>query len=150
MNQARVGEDVVAPDGPGTADSARASDPVRLITPRERHEADPTPGMVREQAIAVEGMWAGLVRTEAHAASGWHHHGEHDTTIYVVDGDVRLEFGPDGADVVDASPGDFIYVPKGAVHRESNPSAGESHIVVVRAGSGPPTVNVEGPAPSPG
>lgn len=125
-----------------------ASDPVSLVTPAERVEADPTPGMVREQALSVDGMWAGLVRTEPGMVSGWHHHGEYDTTIYVVSGAVRMESGPGGADVVDAVPGDFLHVPKGAVHREANPSNEESHLVVVRAGHGPPVINVDGPAPS--
>lgn len=123
-----------------------AERPLALITPAERRDADPTPGMAREEAIAVDGLWAGLVRTEAHAASGWHHHGDYETAIFVVDGDVRLEFGHEGRQVIDARPGDFIHVPKGAIHRESNPSTDESHIVVVRAGTGPPTVNVDGPA----
>lgn len=120
-------------------------DPVVRVTPGELQEADPTPGMVREEAIAVGGMWAGLVRTEARAASGWHHHGDHDTTIYVVEGDVRIEFGPDGERVMEAGPGDFIHVPKHVVHRESNPADVASRIVVVRAGRGPTTINVQGP-----
>ena len=41
-----------------------ASEPVHHIRPGERVEADPTPGMTRERAIEVEGLWAGLVRTE--------------------------------------------------------------------------------------
>ena len=39
-----------------------ASDPVSRITPEGRVETGPTPGIVREQAIAVEGLWAGLAR----------------------------------------------------------------------------------------
>jgi uncharacterized RmlC-like cupin family protein len=102
--------------------------------------------MVREQAIAVDGLWAGLVRTEAHMVSGWHHHGDYDTSIYVVRGAVRLESGPGGCQIVDAGPGDFLYVPKGAIHREGNPGPEESHLVVVRAGQGPAVINVDGPA----
>lgn len=120
-------------------------DRVRLVTAEERREGDPTPGMVREQAIGVPGMWAGLVRTQARMASGWHHHGEHDTAIFVVDGQLRMESGPGGEDVAEARPGDFLHVPKGVIHRESNPAGQESHIVVVRAGEGPPTINVDGP-----
>lgn len=122
-----------------------ASERVVLITAKERSEDDPTPGMVRERAIAVEGMWAGLVRTEAHMTSGWHHHGDHDTAVYVVDGGVRMEFGPDGREVIEAGPGDFIHVPKGVIHREGNPVDRESQVIVVRAGYGPPTINVAGP-----
>jgi uncharacterized RmlC-like cupin family protein len=127
-----------------TVDAPR---PVSHVTPSERVLADPTPGMVREQAVSVDGIWAGLVRTEAQMISGWHHHGEHDSTIFVVRGALRMESGPGGADVVEARAGDFVHVPKGAIHREGNPSDEESHIVVVRAGRGPTTINVEGPAP---
>lgn len=123
-----------------------ASDPVGHIRPEGRVEADPTPGMVREQAIAIDGMWSGFVRTAARMTSGWHHHGDHDSTIYVVSGGLRMESGPGGRDVVEAREGDFLHVPKGAVHRESNPDDTESRIVVVRAGRGPPTINVDGPA----
>jgi uncharacterized RmlC-like cupin family protein len=104
--------------------------------------------MVREEAISVEGLWGGLVRTDAGMTSGWHHHGDYDTSIYVASGSLRMESGPAGADVIEAQPGDFVFVPKGVIHRESNPSELESHLVVVRAGSGPPVVNVDGPPPA--
>ena len=124
-----------------------ASDPVRRIRPEDRTEGDRTPGMAREQAVAVEGMWSGFVRTDPHATSGWHHHGEYDTTIYVVEGDLHMECGPGGGVVVDAIAGDFVFVPRGAIHREGNPGDSESHLVVVRAGTGPAVINVDGPAP---
>ena len=108
--------------------------------------ADPTPGMTREVALQTEGMWSGTVDTAAGTVSGWHHHGTHDTTLYIVHGRMRLESGPDGAHVVEAGPGDFLHVPAGAVHRESNPGDEPSRAVIVRCGSGTPTVNVEGPA----
>ncbi len=111
--------------------------------------ADPTPGMTRQVALQTETMWSGAVDTEGGAVSGWHHHGDHDTTLYIVSGRMRLESGPDGRDVVDAGPGDFLRVPAGAVHRESNPGDDPSRAVIVRCGSGTPTVNVEGPASAP-
>ena len=120
--------------------------PARLVPPEERVEADPTPGMTRERAIDVDGMWAGLVRTEAGATSGWHHHGDYETSIYVAAGTLRMESGPGGADVIHAEAGDFVHVPKGAIHRETNDGERESHLVVVRAGHGVPTINVDGPA----
>ncbi len=125
-----------------------ADDRVVLITATERREGDPTPGMVREQAIAVENLWAGLVKTEAHMTSGWHHHGDHDTAVYVVEGGLRMEFGPDGREVIQAGPGDFIHIPRWAIHREGNPADRQSEIIVVRAGTGPPTINVAGPQSS--
>jgi uncharacterized RmlC-like cupin family protein len=121
--------------------------PVTRVTPGDRVQGEQTPGMTREQAIALEGMWARLVRTEAGMMSGWHHHGDYDTSIYVVRGSLRMESGPGGSRVVNAGPGDFLHVPKGAIHREGNPGSEESHLIVVRAGRGPAVVNVDGPAP---
>lgn len=123
---------------------------VRRIAPAERTEGAATPGMVREQAIATDGMWAGYVRTAAAMVSGWHHHGAYETTIYVLSGGLRMEFGPAGGRTVEAGPGDFVYVAPGAIHRESNPTDVESQIVVVRSGTGEPVVNVDGPEPVPG
>lgn len=116
------------------------------VQPSERRPDEyVTPGMVREEAIATEGLWSGFVRTPGGSVSGWHHHGDHETSIYLVAGAMRMEFGPDGRELIDLTPGDFCYVPAGIVHRESNPSDEESQAVVVRAGKGPPTVNVDGP-----
>jgi uncharacterized RmlC-like cupin family protein len=98
-----------------------AADPVRLVPPADRVEGERTPGMTREQAISIEGLWAGLVQTEAHMTTGWHHHADYDTSIYVIDGSLRMESGPGGTSVVEAGPGDFVHVPKGAIHREGNP-----------------------------
>ena len=126
------------------------SDPARLVSPAERVESDPTPGMLRERAIDVEGLWAGFVRTAPGMTSGWHHHGDYETSIYVAAGTLRLESGPAGETTVTAVAGDFVHIPRGAVHREANDGDKESHLIVVRAGSGPPTINVDGPAPPPG
>jgi uncharacterized RmlC-like cupin family protein len=101
--------------------------------------------MDRQQAVATQNMWSGWVRTEAGMQSGWHHHGEYETTIYVLTGAMRMEFGPAGSTTVAAGPGDFVYVPKGVVHRESNPSSGPADLIVVRAGRGESTINVDGP-----
>jgi uncharacterized RmlC-like cupin family protein len=125
-----------------------STDRIRLVRPHERAPGASTAGMLREQAIATEGMWAGLVRTEPRMASGWHHHADYESAIYVVSGRFHLEFGPGGLDAVDAGPGDFIHVPRAAIHRESNPLDTEATLIVVRAGRGDPVVNVEGPQPT--
>ena len=97
-------------------------------------------------AMHEDGMWTGVVDTEPGAVSGWHHHGDHETTLFIVSGRMRLESGVDGGDVVEAGPGDFIRVPAGAVHRESNPGLEPSRAVIVRCGTGEPTINVDGTA----
>ena len=118
---------------------------VRLIRPEDRTPGHPTPGMQREQAASTDRTWAGFVTTDAGMVSGWHHHGDHESHIYVVSGRMRMESGPGGADVVEAQAGDFIFVPPHTVHRESNPASEDSTVVVVRAGSGEVVVNVNGP-----
>ncbi len=118
---------------------------VRRIRPDERTEGPATAGMIREEAVATEAMWAGFVRTGPGMVSGWHHHGTFESVIFVTSGALIMEFGPDGAETLEAQPGDFLYVAPGAVHRESNPTAEESHIVVVRVGSGVAVINVDGP-----
>jgi len=119
---------------------------VTVIRPEDRTAGDPTAGMIREEAVATEGMWAGLVHTEPNMASGWHHHGDHESVIHVLEGTLVMEFGPGGETRLEANAGDFVHVPKGTVHRESNPHETEGVAIVVRAGSGPPVVNVDGPA----
>ena len=119
---------------------------ILVVTPGARKPGPSTPGMDRQEAFATDRMWSGVARTEVGMVSGWHHHGEYETTIYVLTGALRMEFGPDGLITVEAGPGDFVYVPKGVVHRESNPSAERADILVVRAGRGESTINVDGPA----
>jgi uncharacterized RmlC-like cupin family protein len=119
---------------------------ILVVAPGERKPGPSTPGMDRQEAFATDRMWSGVARTQVGMVSGWHHHGQYETTIYVLTGALRMEFGPDGSNIVQAGPGDFVYVPKGVVHRESNPSAELADIVVVRVGRGESTINVDRPA----
>jgi uncharacterized RmlC-like cupin family protein len=136
----------VGGDGGGPGGDVRR--PVRRVAAGETEPADPSPGMARERAFEAPGLWAGLVHTQPGAVSGWHHHGEHETCLYVVAGAMRLDFGPGGAVSVEAGAGDFIHVPAHAVHREANPGEVVSTAVIARSGDGAPTVNVDGPAPA--
>jgi uncharacterized RmlC-like cupin family protein len=112
---------------------------------REVADGGATSGMIREQAVADEGVWVGLVKAAPQRPSGWHHHGEYDTYFYVMGGQIRMEFGPDGSKAIEAGPGDFVHVPNNVVHREVNPSDEEASIILTRVGTGPPVINVEGP-----
>jgi uncharacterized RmlC-like cupin family protein len=118
---------------------------VFVVTADQRRAGPPTPGMDRREAFATDQMWAGYARTDPGMVSGWHHHGGYESAIYVLSGSLHMEFGPGGTNAVDAGPGDFVYVPAGAVHRESNPSTQPADIVVVRAGTGESNFNVDGP-----
>ncbi|QIG45878.1 cupin domain-containing protein [Nocardioides anomalus] len=100
--------------------------------------------MHRERAFELPILWSGRVTTQPGALSGWHHHDRNETSLYVVQGVLRLEFeGFDGH--VDAEAGDFVHVPAFTVHRESNPTDLPSVAVIARAGGATPTVNVPAP-----
>ena len=58
-------------------------DEILVVSPSVRKLGPSTPGMDRQQAVATDGMWSGVARTQAGMVSGWHHHGEYETTIYV-------------------------------------------------------------------
>lgn len=102
--------------------------------------------MDRLEAFADESLWMGDVHAAPGSVSGWHHHGEHSTVGRVVSGTLRFEFGSGGHESVEVGPGDYFVVPPGVVHREGNPGADEGLVVLVRQGTGPTVINVDGPA----
>ncbi|HEX2884752.1 MAG TPA: cupin domain-containing protein [Candidatus Limnocylindria bacterium] len=109
-------------------------------------EAGPlTSGMDRRTLMERPDAWVGVVRTEAGVAGGWHHHADHDSYIFVLEGALTIDFGPGGRESVVAGPGDFIFNPAGIVHRERTSADGPGRVFVVRVGGGPHIVNVEGP-----
>jgi len=119
----------------------------RLIRARDRHrQTGQTAGMIREEAVNADGLWVGVVRTEPGRFSSWHHHGAHRSVIYVISGQVQVECGPGGKTMLQARPGDCVYLPPGEIHREGNGGLEESEIVVIRSGEGELVVNVAGPA----
>lgn len=109
-------------------------------------DPSPTPGMTRAHAITADGLTSGTVSVAPGVMSSWHHHGTHETSIYVLKGTLHMEFA---GGAFDAREGDFIHVPAGAAHRESNPGTEPNLAVFSRAGTGAVTVNVEAPTGQP-
>ncbi len=120
--------------------------PVRKVAADELTPGHPTPGMTRLEAVVLDDVWSGIARTEPGVTSDWHHHGDHDTVVYVVNGVFRVETANG---VVAGQPGDFVHVPAHTVHRESNPTDELAEVVLVRRGTGPVVVNVAGPTAQP-
>ena len=118
-----------------------------VVGPGEARPGPATPGMERRELFAHEGRWAGWVRTDAGVAGGWHHHGDHDSYIYVLRGSLTIDFGPGGGDSVRATAGDFIFNPARLVHRETTSAGSDVEAFLVRVGTGPQLVNVDGPDP---
>ena len=120
---------------------------VTVVRPQQRTHLDTiqSPGMHREEAFSGGGAWVGVVHTPAGSTSGWHHHGDYDTYVYLSSGRQLVEFGRDGRERVEAGPGDVIHVGKHVIHRESNPSGDDTLTFVVRVGSGTLVINVDSP-----
>ena len=103
-----------------------------------------TPGIRRRQAFVGEDRWVGRVETQPGEWSGWHHHGETDTYMFVLAGGLEFEFGP-ARERLFVGPEDFALMPAGVIHRERTTPGGFGEIVLVRLGPGPAVVNVDDP-----
>lgn len=96
-----------------------------------------TSGMRREEALSgatvgSERIWTGRTIVSPTTNSGDHHHGESETSIYVVSGHPEFVF-LDGTTErrLHTGPGDFVYVPPWVPHREENPDPDEEAVVVI-------------------
>lgn len=121
------------------------TEPLRRIPAAPLPKIETWPGVTRQEAVTAGALWSGLASLAPGAGTGWHHHGQNHTSLYVISGMVRLEFGPAGSQVLECGPGDFIYVPAGTVHRESNPRDAEATTVMTRADEGQSMYEVDGP-----
>jgi uncharacterized RmlC-like cupin family protein len=96
-----------------------------------------TPGMLREEAISgatvgSDRLWMGRTTVAPAVSSADHHHGESETAIYVVSGHPEFVFlYGDTERRVRTNPGDYVYVPPFAPHREENPDPDEDAVVVI-------------------
>jgi uncharacterized RmlC-like cupin family protein len=123
----------------------------RLVRPDERDkQRDNHPGMSREIAISralvdSERLYASVVRTPPGGTTRVHHHGECETSIYILSGRARFTWGNTGKEnELIADPGDFVYIPAGEIHVESNVSLTEPlEVLVTRNCAEPVTVIVD-------
>ena len=117
----------------------------RRVAATDLFDPGKTSGVTRLQAFAEGAVWVGALINEPHEMSKWHSHPGHETYAYVVEGNMRIEFGPGGSEFVELGPGDFAYVPRDTIHREGNSGHTVSKGVIVRIGEGPVVVDAEGP-----
>ena len=94
-------------------------------------------GMERSIAISrptvgAERLYTALVSTAAGDKTRIHHHGDCETSIYILSGSARYTWGPTGLEnEMTADAGDVIYIPAGEVHVEENASMDEPLVVVL-------------------
>src|ERR687892_45889 len=107
-----------------------------------RSEAGPPPGpptlgMDRRQLLDEGERWIGWVETEPGIAGGWHHHGDRDSYVFILQGEIAIDSGPAGRHRVVASKGDLVVNPARVVHREVTGPGEPAQALVVRIGPGP-------------
>ena len=121
--------------------------PIVVAAVGQAPAADSAAGMDRREILEDGNTWVGWVRADAGMVIDWHHHGDRDSYIYVVSGGITIEFGPGGRERVTATAGDFILSPARVVHRETMSPDATAEFFVVRVGSGPQNISVDGPDP---
>ena len=90
------------------------------------------PGITSETSGATK-IWLGLVTAAPNEKGPPHHHGEAETAAYVLSGYVRVYFGEDFKEYVEAGPGDFLFVPAFVPHIEENPYDEPQQAVLARS-----------------
>ena len=122
---------------------------VRVV--RRDHLSSDTPqtsGLVRHVAFDSRNpdakvLSAFLTTVQPGAATGAHHHGDQETILYVLEGTARYRWGDHLEHVVEAGPGDFVFIPAHTVHQEINASADNPTVwVVTRSDPDPIVINL--------
>jgi uncharacterized RmlC-like cupin family protein len=108
------------------------------ITPAERLTTiGQHPGMERSIAISrptvgSERLYTSVVSTAPGDKTRIHHHGDCETSIYILSGVARYSWGETGLEhEMNAGTGDVIYIPAGEIHVEANASVTEPLVVVL-------------------
>lgn len=133
----RRSEGVAVPDG--------GVDVPEFRTPDELQSGAETPGVDRRTAFETANNVMVQSRVAGDSATDWHHHGDRHVYVYLVEGNVALEYGPDGSKRLEGTAPLYAHIPPGVVHRDVNPTDGEQLSVINFVGSGPLVVNVDGP-----
>jgi uncharacterized RmlC-like cupin family protein len=119
---------------------------VRVVRRDQLSDDTPqTPGLLREVAFDSRNpdakvLSAFLSTVLPGAATGAHHHGDQETILYVVEGTARYRWGDRLEHVVEAGPGDFVFIPAHTAHQEINASTEHPTVWVVTRSNPDPIV----------
>lgn len=119
---------------------------VRVIRHGEIPAGPSSHGMTRRVSDAGETVSIAEAGNAPGSRSGWHDHAQRTTCVYVVRGQIRVEWGAGGRKSADLAAGDFYVIDPETIHREGNPGSADNLIVGFYLGAGPKVVDVDGPA----
>jgi uncharacterized RmlC-like cupin family protein len=86
---------------------------------------------ISTETAGATGICMHLVIIPPGAAASAHLHQDHETAIYVLDGEADLWFGASLEECLTSRAGDFLYIPAGMPHLPVNASATEPCVVVL-------------------
>jgi uncharacterized RmlC-like cupin family protein len=108
------------------------------VRPHERSTSvGQTSDMERSIAVSADtvgsvGLYSSVVTTGPGGRTRIHHHGECETSIFILSGRARYTWGATGLEeALEAGAGDFIYIPAGEIHVEENASSTEPLVVIL-------------------
>jgi uncharacterized RmlC-like cupin family protein len=119
-----------------------------VVVHPEHGMPEPTFGTERRHFFDRDGRWigwAGWIRNDAGDVSGWHHHADNETYVYVIRGSVTIDIDAVGGESIVARAGDFFYVPSRTIHRETTSQEADLEAFVLRVGGEPEEVGADGP-----
>ena len=86
---------------------------------------------VSRDTVGSRGLYSSIVTTAPGGRTEIHHHGECETSIYILSGRARFYSGDGLREITLADEGDFIYVPAHEVHVEENASDSDDLVVLL-------------------
>jgi uncharacterized RmlC-like cupin family protein len=87
--------------------------------------------IVSRETVGSRGLYTSIVTTAPGGRTEVHHHGDCETSIYILRGRARFYAGDGLRDIVEADTGDFIFVPAREVHVEENASDSDELVVLL-------------------
>jgi uncharacterized RmlC-like cupin family protein len=87
---------------------------------------------ISKPTVGSERLYSSIVSTAPGDRTRIHHHGDCETSIYILAGTAHYTWGRTGIEEsMAATAGDFIYIPAGEIHVEANASATEPLVVIL-------------------
>ena len=106
--------------------------PVDRLTSVGQHAGMERSIAISRPLVGSDRLYSSIVSTAPGDRTRVHHHGDCETSIYIVSGAAAYTYGPTGSEhAFDATAGDFIYIPAGEIHVEANASDTEPLVVVL-------------------
>ena len=87
--------------------------------------------VVSRDTVGSRGLYTSIVTTAPGGRTEIHHHGDCETSIYIMSGRARFYSGDGLRDIIEADAGDFIFVPAREVHVEENASDSADLVVLL-------------------